>query len=447
MQTSLERIANKAKCQKSYRFQDLFRMLNSELLLGSWKKLNKNAALGVDRISYEEYGKNLTGNIHTLIENLKQRRYRAKLVRRHYIPKGNGKMRPLGIPATEDKLLQYAATQILQAIYEVDFLPSSFGYRPNRRAHDALDELSDVLFHGRYNWVVEADIKGFFDNINHDWMVRMLEQRIDDKAFIWLIQKWLRAGVLETDGKIIHPVTGTPQGGIISPVLANIYMHYVLNLWFEKVFKKHCKGIAYLCVYADDFVAAFQYKEDAQRFYNELGVRLGKFNLSLSMEKTNIIRFSRYEMEKNGTFEFLGFEFRWTKGKTGKDWLKRSTSKKKFQKSLKNFKQWCKEHRHMRLGAFFRTLNSKLRGYYNYYGIIGNSDKLWTFHYRAVRIIFKYLNRRSQMSSYIWKGFKEMLRHFRLEEPRTISRYSAILASYDARGFKWKRVSLKSPVR
>ena len=447
MQTSLKAIADKAKRLKKHRFQNLFRMLNEELLLDSWNKLNQNAAVGSDGVSYQEYGKNVTENVRKLVENLKNRRYRAKLVRRHYIPKGNGKVRPLGIPAIEDKLLQCAVMQILQAIYEQDFLPCSFGYRPNRGAHDAVDELDNKLFYRQYNWVVEADIKGFFERIDHGWMIRMLEQRIDDKALIWLIRKWLRASVMDTDGKVIHPATGTPQGGIISPILANIYMHYALNLWFEKVFKKHCRGEAYLCVYADDFVTAFQYKEDAQRFYDVLGQRLGKFNLTLSLEKTNIIRFSRYQRKKNGTFGFLGFEFRWVQNKSGKDWLRRSTLKKKLRNSLKNFKEWCKENRNMRLRAFFKDLNSKLRGYYNYYGVIGNSDSLWTFYYRMLQILFKSLNSRSQMTSYNWVGFKEALRHFRIEKPRTADRYAQILAYYEARGPLWKRVSLKSPVR
>lgn len=430
MQTSLKGIADKAKCQKEHRFQNLFQLLNEEFLRDSWKGLNKRAAVGIDGISYHEYNKNLDENIRKLVENLKQRRYRAKLVRRQYIPKGDGKMRPLGIPATEDKLLQYAATQILQAIYEVDFLPSSFGYRPNRRAHDAIDELSDVLFRGRYNWVVEADIKGFFDNIGHDWMVKMLEQRIDDKAFVWLIQKWLRAGVMDTDGKVIHPVTGTPQGGIISPILANIYMHYVLNLWFEKVFKKQCRGKAQLWVYADDFVAAFEMQEDAQEFYRVLGKRLGKFNLEISPEKTNIIEFGRHRGK--GRFEFLGFEFQWKKSHRGKDWLKRSTSRKKLRKSLNNFKEWCIENRSKRLDTFFAVLNAKLRGYYNYYGVVGNIDRLGTFYYKAVRILFKWLNRRSQRKSYNWTGFMQMLRHFNIEKPRYADRYSPLLKQIKA---------------
>lgn len=418
MQPSLKGIAEKAGRQKKHRFRDLIRMLNEELLHDSWKKLNKKAALGVDRVSYQAYGASLNENIRRLVENLKRKRYRAKLVRRQYIPKGNGKLRPLGIPAIEDKLLQYAVMQILQAIYEEDFLTCSFGYRPKRSAHDAVNELQTELRFEGYNHVVEADIKGYFDNMDHDWVIRMLEERVDDKAFLWLIRKWLKAGVLEIDGKVIHPATGTPQGGIISPILANIYMHYALNLWFEKVVKTHCKGKAYLCVYADDFVTAFQYKEDAQRFYNVLGKRLGKFGLELSPEKTNLIRFSRYEKEKNGTFEFLGFEFRWTQSRSGKDLIRRITSKKRYKNSIRRLKKWCKENRSIPMTQFMQQLNAKLRGTYNYYGVIGNTAKLWMFHYRMMQILYKWLNRRSQRTSYTWEGLKAMFAHYRLEKPR-----------------------------
>lgn len=432
MQTSLERIADKAKRQKDYRFQNLYRILNEELLLDSWGKLNKDAATGIDGISYQEYGKNLTENIRGLVERLKRKSYHAKLVRRHYIPKGNGKMRPLGIPAIEDKLVQHAAAQILQAIYEQDFLSCSYAYRPTIGAHEAVNKLQTTLYHGRYRFVVEADIRGFFDNMDHEWMVRMLEQRIDDGAMIWLIRKWLKAGVMETDGKVIHPATGTPQGGIISPILANIYMHYALNLWFEKIVKRHCKGAATIFVYADDFVAAFEYEEDARRYYNVLGKRLGKFGLELSSDKTRIVRFSRCDKKGSGAFEFLGFEYRWLKSRTGKDWLKRSTARKKLINSIKNFQKWCKENRHIPLKRFFSKLNSKLRGYVNYYGVIGNLDRLEKFFYGMRRILFKWLNRRSERASYNWKGFSQMLCHFGVVKPKITDRTTE-LARYEAR--------------
>lgn len=429
MQTSLEEIANKARKLKGYRFQNLYRMLNEEYLMGCWKQLNKKSAPGVDKVSYEAYGENLKENITGLVERLKAKRYRAKLVRRHYIPKGNGKMRPLGIPAMEDKLVQYAVAQILQTIYEADFLPCSYGYRPNRGAKEAVYDLQHKLFKGsRYHYVVEADIKGFFDNMDHEWIIRMLEQRINDKAFLHLIRKWLKAGILDTNGMIIHPLTGTPQGGIVSPVLANIYLHFALNLWFEKIVKKHCEGNAELWLYADDFVTAFERKEDAEKFFKVLGKRLGKFHLELSPEKTKLIHFSRYEKERNGTFEFLGFLFRWVVSKKGKDWLKLATSKKKFRNSLNNLKEWCKHNRNLPIRKLMDIFGAKLRGYNGYYGIIGNLDGIVKFTYLAHAILYKWLNRRSERRSYTWTGFHEMLRHFKIPKPK-ITDYTPALMS------------------
>jgi RNA-directed DNA polymerase len=258
MSTFLQGIAKKAQEQPKHRFGNLYELLNEPFLNECWRDIRKAAASGVDRISAQDYERHLDENIHNLVERLKRKRYRAKLVRRRYIPKGDGKLRPLGIPAVEDKLLQLAVTRILQAIYGQDFLRCSYGYRPQVGALDAVDRLTIKLQFGRYNFVVEADIKGFFDNIDHDWMMRMLAERIEDGAFLRLIRKWLRAGVLDTDGQILHPVTGTPQGGIISPILANVYLHYALDLWFHHVVKPRCGGEACLIRYADDVVCAFQ---------------------------------------------------------------------------------------------------------------------------------------------------------------------------------------------
>lgn len=250
--TSLQAIAEKAASQPGYRFRNLYGMLNEEMLKDSWRYIRKDAAFGIDRISAVDYEQNLEENIHRMVESLKQKRYRAKLVRRRYIPKGDGKFRPLGIPATQDKLLQLAVKRILEAIFEQDFLRCSFGYRPNVGALDAVDKLTVKLQFGKYNYVVEADIKGFFDHLDHEWLLKMLTERIDDKALLWLIKKWLKAGVLDTDGAVLHPVTGTPQGGIVSPILANVYLHYALDLWFQKVVVPHCGGEACLIRYADD---------------------------------------------------------------------------------------------------------------------------------------------------------------------------------------------------
>ena len=418
MRPSLRGIANRAKASKDYRFLNLYTMLNKEFLIDSWRYLNKSAASGVDRISAYEYGKHLEANVIDLVDRLKRKSYKARLVRRQYIPKGKGSYRPLGIPAIEDKLLQTAVARILQAIFEQDFLDFSYGYRPRRGAQEAVKALTFQLQYGWYGYVVEADIKGFFDNIDHDWLCKMLEQRVNDKPFIRLIRKWLRAGVLDTDGKVLHPATGTPQGGIVSPVLANIYLHYVLDMWFEKKVKPQCKGEVYLCRYADDFVCLFQYKAEADRFYRELPRRLSKFNLNLSAEKTRIIRFTKWQMEKSGRFDFLGFEFSWGKDRQGKPHVKRRTSRVKLRKALSGFTHRCKVSRNKRLSQLFSELNRKLTGYYNYYGLKGNSWSLREFWKKAERILFKWLNRRSQRVSYNWRGFRELLKYFKAPLPR-----------------------------
>jgi RNA-directed DNA polymerase len=420
MQTSLRGIAKKAQEQKDHRFGNLYEMLNEENLLDCWQYIRKDAACGVDRVSAREYEENLEENIRNLVERLKRGSYRAKLVRRQYIPKGEGKTRPLGIPATEDKLLQLAVKRILEAIYEQDFLRCSYGYRPNVGPLNAVDKLTVKLQFGKYNYIVEADIRAFFDNMDHEWIVRMLEERIDDRALIRLIKKWLKAGVLDTDGQVIHPATGTPQGGIVSPVLSNIYLHYALDLWFHKVIKKQCRGEACLIRFADDFVSAFQYQQDAERFYNLLGGRLGKFKLELSEEKTRIISFPRHKPSGKYRFDFLGFEFYWGKDRSGKPHLKRRTSRKKLRSSIKRFTEWCKENRNLEARVLFRRLNAKLRGYYNYYGVFGHYDGLQQFFYQVKRILFKWLNRRSQRRSYNWCGFKQLLKHYRVEQPRII---------------------------
>ena len=421
MLTSLEAIAKKAKEQPNYRFRDLSKEIDEKFLRACWRELNKRSAVGVDKISYEEYDKNLDNNLKDLVGRLKRGAYRARLVRRHYIPKGEGKQRPLGIPTTEDKLLQYAVKQILQSIYEQDFLPSSYGYRPNVGAKDAVKNLQRVLTTESYHWVVEADIQGFFDNIDHDKMIDMIEARVDDKRFIRLIRKWLKAGVLDTDGQVLHPVVGTPQGGVILPLLANIYMHNVLNLWFEDAVKRYCKGKSYISVYADDFVCAFEKEEDAQKFYKVLPKRLGRYDLKVALKKTNMIQFSRFRKKRNGTFEFLGFEFRWVKSnKSKKLYVKLSTSKKKFNNSVKVLGEWCRRGRMLPLNVYIKKLNTKLRGYYNYYGVIGNTDRTWKFDYLARRILYKWLNRRSQRRSYNWNGFNDLLKHYPLVKPNSV---------------------------
>lgn len=428
MRTSLQAIAHKAASQKKYRFRNLFRLLDEELLRECWRDIRHDAAYGVDRVSAAEYEQNLEENIHQLVERLKRKSYRAKLIRRHYIPKADGKLRPLGIPATEDKLLQLAVARILEAIYEQDFLRCSYGYRPNIGAREAVDKLTIKLQFGRYNHVAEADIRGFFDHLDHAWLVRMLEERIDDRALLWLIGKWLKAGVLDTDGQVLHPESGVPQGGSISPVLSNVYLHYALDLWFERVVKPRCRGEACLIRYADDYVCAFEYQEDAERFYTEQGQRLEKFGLELAAEKTRVIPFSRH-LPESTSFEFLGFEFRWGRDRSGRPHVKRRTSRKKLRSSSKQVSEWCRENRHVKVSEQFGRLNAKLRGHYNYYGVIGNGASLSYFFHAVIHNHLKWLNRRGQRKSYTWAGYKEVLKHYKVELPRIVGRPKTKLAT------------------
>ena len=423
MQTSLRGISNRAAKDKAHRFGNLYGLLDENFLKWCFWQLKKDAAPGVDRVDFFEYQENLDENISELVKRLKQKSYRAKLVRRQYIPKTNGKLRPLGIPATDDKVLQFAVAKILEAIYEEDFLDVSYGYRPGTGPQDAVRDLTRELQFGRYSFIVDADIKGFFDNIDHSWTIRMLEERINDRAFLRLIQKWLKAGILDTSGEVIHPATGTPQGGIVSPVLANVYLHFTLDLWFEKRIKRACSGDALIIRYADDFVGAFQYKQDAELFYQQLDERLGKFGLEVSPEKTRTLLFSRTMIKQSGTFDFLGFEFRRVLSRKQKPIVVRRTSRKKLRASISAFTEWIKTNRNRKISELMTTLRAKYRGYWNYYGVIGNYDSLKTFYYRTERLLFKWLNRRSQRLSYNWAGFKDLLKQFLIPVPKITEKY------------------------
>jgi len=421
MQTSLRGIAKRAKEAPKHRFGNLYSLLNEKNLTGCFPQLNRKAAAGVDAVDWKTYGADLRGNVSHLATSLKEKRYKAKLVRRHYIPKPGGKQRPLGIPVIGDKLVQTAVAQILSAIFEQDFLPCSHGYRRGKGPQRAALELSQRLHRGRFRWIVDADIKGFFDHIDHEWLMRMLEQRINDRAFLGLIRKWLKAGILEEDGRVNYPVTGTPQGSVVSAVLANIYLHYALDLWFERIVKPRCNGDVMLMRFADDFVCCFQYREDERRFCKVLGKRLGKFELELSAEKTRVIKFTRFETEKNNAFTFLGFEYRWGRSRVGKPLVTMRTSKKKFRAALAAIISWLKKER-SRLGtaALLANLKQKLQGHWNYYGVSGNYEMLSKFYYQTCRLVYKWLNRRSQKKSCNWTGFAAMLSYYKVPRPRII---------------------------
>ena len=425
MPTSLRGIAKKAKEDPKHRFGNLYSLLNEANLRWCFPQLNRKAAPGVDGIDWQVFGENLDGNIEDIALALREKRYKARLVRRSFIPKAGGKLRPLGIPVVADKLVQTAAAFILNAIFEQDFLPCSHGYRRGKGPQRAALELSQRLHRGKYGWIFDADIKGFFDNIDHDWLLKMLEQRIEDQSFIGLIRKWLKAGILEKDRGVILPATGTPQGGVVSAVLANIYLHYVLDLWFDRIVKPRCDGEALLMRYADDYVCCFQCCSDLRKLEQVMGDRLGKFNLELSQEKTRSIRFTRFETEKSESFIFLGFEYRWGLSRKNKPLVKMMTAKTKFQMALAAMTKWIKLDRLVSdIVDIMESFRAKLLGHFNYYGVSGNMDMLESFSDLSKRIVFKWLNRRSQRKSYNWRGFSELLSQFKIPQPRIIGYWS-----------------------
>lgn len=418
--TFLRAIADKARKDRNHQFGDLYRHLNPESLRASFYLLRKDAACGVDEVTFQEYEQNLDANLDQLVQRLRDKRYRARLVRRVYILKDNGKLRALGILVLEDKLLQAAVTQILVAIYEADFLPCSYGYRLGYGALDAVRDLTNELHWGKYNFLVEADIKGFFDHVQHEKLLELLGRRIGDGALLRLIRKWLKAGLLDRDGQVIHPEMGTPQGGVISPVLANVYLHYALDLWFETVVSKNNRGRCKLFRFADDFVACFEYRHEAAAFERALSERLKQFGLELAPDKTKMIRFGRNGGPYNGRFDFLGFEFLWEDDRKGRPTVKRRTARKKLQAAVKRMGQWLKTHRHYQLSKLMAKLAAKLRGHWNYYGVIGNSKSLSQYYYLVVGLLYKWLNRRSQKRSYRWPALYRLLKRFGVPPPKIV---------------------------
>jgi group II intron reverse transcriptase/maturase len=427
--TFLRNIADKAQREPNHRFGDLYRHLNYQALWASFHRLRNDAASGVDGVTFQAYEKNLEANLNGLVARLKAKSYHARLVRRKYIPKGNGKLRPLGIPALEDKLLQGAVTQILLSIYEADFLPCSYGYRLGLGPHDAVRALTDELHWGKHHFVVEADIKGFFDHLQHEKLLEMLARRIHDGALLRLIRKWLKAGILEEDGKVIHPALGTPQGGVVSPVLANVYLHYVLDLWFRDEGQKVNRGQCRLFRFADDFVACFEYRHEAAAFEQALKARLAAYGLEVAPDKTKMIRFGRNGGPHNGRFDFLGFEYRWEPDRKGRPTVKRRTARKKLQGSVQRMGEWLRTHRHRKLPELMNTLKAKLRGHWNYYGVIGNSQSLNQYYYLTSQLLHKWLNRRSQKRSYTWRALIRLLTRYQVPRPKIVEQGRKVIES------------------
>lgn len=418
MTTELSAIAFKAQTHPKHRFQNLFGTLKPDALYRAWANLNKQSAAGIDDVDASQYETELSANIHCLARRLKSDRFRAGDVKRVYIPKSNGKQRPLGLPTIEDKLVQQSVADILQSIWEQDFLRNSYGYRPNKSAHQAIQSLQLNLQYKGFGYIVEADIKGFFDNMDHAWLMRMLRQRIDDERLLSLINQWLKARIKEPDGQYQKPRAGTPQGGVISPILANLYLHYALDIWFERKVKPRLQGRAMLIRYADDFVVAFQYKNEAQAFYTTLQQRLKKFNLDVAEDKTFLKRFSRFHPGQKRSFDFLGFRFYWAIDFSGKPRLRRKTAPKKHKAALQHFTQWIKLNRHKRLNRLIPMLKRKVVGFGNYFGLVDNSLSVGRVFDRILESLYKWLNRRSQRRSFTWSGMKAMLRHYGFQSIR-----------------------------
>jgi len=420
MSTQLQDIATQARKDGKRRFCSLYRLLNKENLATTFKKLrNKRSAVGIDGQTYANFENCLAENCQSLEDALKEKRYSAPAIRRVNIPKPDGRTRPLGITTISDKVVQAPASAILSALYGSQFKDFNFGYRPKLGAHQALDYLRHGLSRSM-GWVVEMDIEAFFDNIDHDWLMKMLELRIDDEPFLRLIGKWLKAKVVEEDGKVIHPLTGCPQGGIISPVLSNIYLHHVLDLWFSaRIEPRYGQGRCMMVRYADDCVFGFRMERDALEFMGLLRERLGKFGLKLSESKTRLVRFSRFAIGES-SFDFLGFTLRWILSRKGQPAILAETKKSKLLKAREETRQFIHENRNMRLGGLFRRVGQKLSGFYAYFGTPGNSGALCTLHWEAIVSLMKCLNRRSQRKSYSWEKFKQILLEFPLPEPRIL---------------------------
>lgn len=407
--------------------QNLASYLNEDTLAAIHKTIKSGKASGIDKVTKEEYGTNLKENLENLVKRMKSGSYKPNPTRRVYIPKETkGKMRPLGISCYEDKLVENAIAQILEEIYEPKFYNESFGFRPNRNCHMAVREIIERVQYRKTNYVVEADIRGFFDNVSHKWLMKMLEHDIADKRLLGKIEKFLKAGIME-NGKYLDSDQGTPQGNGASPVLANIYLHYVLDNWFDVIVKRQCEGECYLIRYCDDFVCCFQNKWEAEIFRKRLEERFHKYGLELAEEKTKILefgRFARQNRERRGerkpdTFDFLGFTFYC--GMDGKKQFFRcrvKTSKKKLRSKIKQMKEWIKAHRTMPLELIFKTVNAKLRGHYQYYGVTDNTREVKNYLTQTKWLLFKWLNRRSQRKSYNHDTFYNgLLRTFPLLEP------------------------------
>ncbi|NLD94775.1 MAG: group II intron reverse transcriptase/maturase [Fibrobacter sp.] len=392
----------------------------------AYNRTRKDGASGIDNVTAEEYSVNLEENLKDLLDRAKSGRYRAPAVKRVYIPKGTSptEKRPIGIPTFEDKILQRAVVMVLESIYEQDFIDGSYGFRPKRSAHKALQSIWKEIMRVGGGWVLEVDISKYFDTLKHKELRAFVKQRVCDGVLTKLVDKWLKAGVMES-GNIRYPEDGTPQGGVISLLLSNIYLHEVLDKWFVQEIEPRLQGTAKLIRYADDFVILFANERDALRVRDVLTKRFGRYGLSINNDKTRLIdfRISRIGNVENEKFDFLGFTHYWGKSRKDRWVLKRKTSSKRLTRIIKATSQWCKNNRHDTLESQKKTLSRKLNGHYAYFGITGNSFGLRTTYEETKRAWFKWLNRRSRQKDLTWKRFNLILERYQLPKPRIVHSY------------------------
>ena len=407
MLTGMDRILQLVDKHPDEPLQTLMHYINKTTLKEVHKRQETNKASGVDKETKTTYDKNLDENIDNLLARMKTFSYRPQPVRRTYIEKeGKNEARPLGIPAYEDRLVQGVIAEILDSIYHTKFYDFSYGFREAMNCHDAIKQLDGLLM-GQTNWVVDADIKGFFDNVDHKWMMKFLAHDIGDKNLLRYITRFLKSGVME-QGKFKETESGVPQGGLCSPVMANVYLHYVLDMWFEIRVKKTSRGMAEMVRYADDFVCCFQYEDDARNFYKALKERLAKFGLGLSEDKSQVIKFGRSAGNEAGKFDFLGFTFVCGKTRNGKFTVKCHSSEKKLKSKRAKVKKWIRQNRHTPIISLIKKVNAKLRGHYNYYGLTHNMNKMHGF-YKYVRYeLFKALRRRGDKHKLNWSKFERI---------------------------------------
>jgi group II intron reverse transcriptase/maturase len=397
--------------------------MDIEWLKEAYRRTRKDGAVGVDGQTAKDYAGNLEANLQSLLDRAKAGDpYKAPPVRRVFIPKGDGSHRPLGIPTFEDKVLQRAVVMLLEPIYEQDFLDCSYGFRPKRSAHQALEAIWQQLMRMGGGWVLDVDIRQYFDTLDHGCLREILDKRMRDGVVRRLIGKWLKAGVLD-QGCITYPETGTPQGGVVSPLLANIYLHEVLDVWFGREVKPRLRGEAFLVRYADDFVMGFALEEDARRVMDVLPKRFEKYGLKIHPDKTRLVEFRKPKFfggsnGGSGSFDFLGFTHYWCKSRKGNWAVKRKTSKKRLSRALKALREWLRKNRHFRLQEQHKTLCQKLVGHFNYYGIKGNITAIANFVDEARRLWKKWLGRRSQRAALTWEAMEKKLERFPLPAPR-----------------------------